>query len=184
MITIKKILVPTDLSTVSVPAIGYAGSLAKGLDAEIVLFHAIPMEAMKQHFGGGYGDSLGFPTEIQTGARHGSSVESIYEAKKQILLGFLDQKIGADLRKMVKIRPLVKLGKVVEEIIAAAKEEKCDLIVMTSQGGTLRRLFGASITERIVRHAPCPVLSMQLSAQVRTENDERLEVKLINQWAA
>jgi hypothetical protein len=85
---------------------------------------------------------------------------------------------------MVKIRPLVKLGKVVEEIIAAAKEEKCDLIVMTSQGGTLRRLFGASITERIVRHAPCPVLSMQLSAQVRTENDERLEVKLINQWAA
>ena len=184
MITIKKILVPTDLSAVSIPAIGYAGSLARGLDAEVVLFHAIPMEAMKQHFGGAYGDSLGLATETQTAARHGPSVESIYEAKKQILLGFLDQKIGADLRKMVKIRPLVKLGKVVEEIIAAAKEEKCDLIVMTSGGASLRRLFGANVTERIVRHAPCPVLSMQLSAEVRTEKDERLQVKLINQWAA
>jgi universal stress protein A len=184
MITIKKILVPTDLSTVSVPAIGYAGSLAKDHDAEIVLFHVIPPEAMKQHFAGGYAEDLGFPTEIQTSVRREPNVENIYETKKQILLGFLDQKIGGDLRKMVKIRPLVKLGKVVEEIIAAAKEEKCDLIVMTSEGGGLRRLFGGTITERVVRHAPCPVLSMQLSAEVRTEKDERLQVKLIDRWAA
>jgi nucleotide-binding universal stress UspA family protein len=184
MISIKKILVPTDLSTVSVPAIGYAGSLAKDHDAEIVLFHVIPTEAMKQHFGGGYAEGLGLPLETQSGVRRQPDVESMYETKKQILLGFLDQKIGADLRKTIKVRPLVKLGKVVDEIIAAAKEEKCDLIVMTSQGGGLRRLFGGTITERVVRHAPCPVLSMQLSAEVRTEKDERLQVKLINRWAA
>jgi nucleotide-binding universal stress UspA family protein len=184
MISIKTILVPTDLSTASVPGIGYASSLAKDHDAEVVLLHVIPTEAMKEYFTGGYAEGLGLPMENQSGVMRQPNVESIYETKKQILLGFLDQKIGTDLRKTIKVRPLVKLGKVVDEIIAAAKEEKCDLIVMTSQGGSLRRLFGGSITERIVRHAPCPVLSMQPSAEVRTEKDERLPVKLINRWAA
>jgi len=182
MITIKTILVPTDLSTASVPGIGYASCLAKEHDAEVVLLHVIPTDPMKEHFG--YAGGLGFPTETQPGVMRQPNVESIYETKKQILLGFLDQKVGGDLRKTIKVRPLVKLGKVFEEIIAAAKEQKCDLIVMTSQGRSLRTLFGGSITERIVRHAPCPVLSMQPSAEVRTEEDERLPVKLINRWAA
>ena len=43
MITIKKILVPMELSNVSVPAIGYASSLAKNLDAEVILLHVMPM---------------------------------------------------------------------------------------------------------------------------------------------
>ncbi len=116
--------------------------------------------------------------------RHETSVENIFESKKQLVLRFLEQTIQPDLRNVVKIRPLVRLGKVVEEIMAAAKEEQCDLIVMTSRGSSLRRLFGGSITERVVRNAPCPVLSMQPSAEVRTEKDERLQIKLIDQWAA
>jgi nucleotide-binding universal stress UspA family protein len=111
-------------------------------------------------------------------------VEAICERKKQVLLGFLEQKVGPGLRQTVKVRPLVRLGKVTEEIIATAKEEQCDLIVMTSREGSLRRLFGGTVTERIVRNAPCPVLSMQPSAQIRTEKDERLQVKLIDRWAA
>jgi universal stress protein A len=182
MITIKTILVPTDLSTASVPGIGYASCLAKERDAEVVLLHVIPTDTSKDHFD--YAGGLGFPMETQPGVMRQPNVESIYETKKQILLGFLDQKVGADLRKTIKVRPLVKAGKIFEEIIAAAKEQKCDLIVMTSEGGSLRRLFGGSITERIVRHAPCPVLSLQPSAEVRTEEDERLPVKLINRWAA
>lgn len=184
MIRIKKILVPIDLSSFSVPAIGYASSLAKDHDAEIILFHVMLMDSVKEHFAGGYGDGLIFPAETPASVRHQSSVENIYETKKQVLLGFLEQRIRPDLRETVKITPLVKLGKVVEEIIAAASEEQCDLIVMTSRGASLRRLFGASVTERVVRHAPCPVLSMQPLAEVRTEKDERLQVKLIHQWAA
>jgi nucleotide-binding universal stress UspA family protein len=128
--------------------------------------------------------SLGLPGDTPVSVRHQASVEHIFESKKQLVLTFLDQKIGPELRRMVKVRPLVKLGKVAEEIIATAKEEQCDLIVMTSHEGRLRRLFGGAVTERIIRHAPCPVLSMQPSARVRTEKDERLEVKLIDRWAA
>ena len=184
MIAIKKILVPMDLSSACVPAIGYASSLAKDHDAEVVLFHVLPMEAMKDHFAGGYGQGMVFPAETPVSVRHQTSVENIYESKKQLLLGFLQQKIAPDLHKTVTFRPVVRLGKVVEEIIAAARQERCDLIVMSSHGRSLRRLFGASITERIVRQAPCPVLSMQPSAEVSTEKDERLQVQLIHQWAA
>jgi universal stress protein A len=184
MITIKKILVPIDLSSVSVPAIGYASSLAKDHHAEVILCHVIHPESLKEHFAGGYGEAVVFPLETPMNVRHESSVENIFESKKQLMLRFLEQTIQPDLRNVVKIRPLVKLGKVVEEIMAAAKEEQCDLIVMTSRGSSLRRLFGGSITERVVRNAPCPVLSMQPSAEVRTEKDERLQIKLIDQWAA
>lgn len=184
MITIKKILVPIDLSTVSASAIGYASSLAKDHEAEVILFHVIHPETLKEHFAGGYGDGLTFPLESPMNVRHQTSVDNIYETKKQIVLKFLDQKVRSDLRNMVKIRPLVRLGKVVEEIIAAAKEEQCDLIVITSRGSRLRRLFGGSITDQVVRNAPCPVLSMQPSAEVRTELDERLQIGLIDQWAA
>jgi universal stress protein A len=185
MITIKKILVPVDLSSVlSVPAIGYASALAKNHDAEIILFHVILMETMKEHFAGGYGEGLVFPAETPVNVRHETSVETIYERKKQFLLSFLQQEVPADLRATAKVRPVVRLGKVVEEIIRAAKEEQCDLIVMTSRGSNLKHLFGGSITERVVRNAPCAVLSMQPSAEVRTEKDERLQVKLVHQRAA
>jgi len=184
MITIKKILVPVDLSGVSMPAIGYATSLARAHDAEVILFHVSPVEKLKDGFAGEYGDGLLFAAETSMSVRHPADLENIYETKKQLLLGFLEQKIAPELRKMVKVRAVVKAGKVSKEIIVGAREEQCDLIVMTSRGGRLRRLFGRSITERVVRHAPCPVLSMQPSAEVRTENDERLQVKLIEQWAA
>jgi nucleotide-binding universal stress UspA family protein len=184
MITIKNILVPTDLSPVSVPAIGYAISLAIERDAEVNLLHVVPMEAMKRHFTGGYGEGLALPTGTVVSVQRQPDIDNFYEQKKQHMLAFVQQRIGPELRQAVKIRPLVKLGKVVEETIAVAKEEQCDLIVMTSEGGHLRHLFGTSNTERIVRHAPCPVLSMQPAAQIRTEKDQRLQVKLIDQWAA
>ena len=184
MIAIKKILVPMELSSVSAPAIGYASSLAKDHHAEVILFHVIHPKTLKEHFAVGYGEGLHFSLESPMNVRHESNVENILEVKKQSLLEFLEQKIRPELRQMVQIRPLVRLGIVAEEIIAAAKEELCDLIVITSRGSRLRRLFGAGITDQVVRNAPCPVLSMQPFAKVRTEKDERLQITLIDQWAA
>ena len=45
MLSIKKILVPTDFSDISVPAIGYAISLAKKNAAEVTVMHAFPTNA-------------------------------------------------------------------------------------------------------------------------------------------
>ena len=184
MITIKKILVPIDLSAVSVPAIGYASFLAKGHDAEVIPLNVLSTNSLKSHFSGGYGEGLGVPGEGPAGARQQVSIENVFESKKQFVLSFIDQKLGPDLRKTVRVRPLIRIGKLAEEIIASAKEEQCDLIVLSAHETGLRRLFGGTVTERVVRQAPCPVLSMQPSARVRTDKNERVELKLIDRWAA
>ena len=70
------------------------------------------------------------------------------------------------------------------KIVAVAKEEQCDLIVMTSHGSRLRRLLHGSFTDRVILLAPCPVLSIQPWTEIRTEENKRVAVKLIEKWAA
>jgi nucleotide-binding universal stress UspA family protein len=185
MIAIKTILVPADFSDLSVPAIGYAISLAQCHHAEVIVLHVIPVEAMKQHLSAGYvpGDLVS-PGEAAGGGRGHPNLERLLETKRQLLENFLAQKLGSDLLQAAKIRPLVRFGKVVEEIVATAKEEQSDLLVVTSHGPGLRRLFLGSFTDRIMRKVPCPVLTIQPSAEVRTGDDKRIPVKLIDRWAA
>ncbi|MEX0803902.1 MAG: universal stress protein [Candidatus Binatia bacterium] len=181
MITIKKILVPTDFSDLSVPAVGYAISLAKKNAAEVTVLHVFPTKAMQEYFSERYvTDGL----VTATGVRRQPSFDSIIEKKKWILNNFLQQNVGPKVLKGVKINSLVRFGKAVKEIVAAAKEEQSDLIVMTSRGSNLARLFGGTVTDRIARRAPCPVLSIQPSAEVRTEEDRRVPIAFIDKWAA
>jgi nucleotide-binding universal stress UspA family protein len=183
MILIKKILVPIDLSDISLCAVGYASCLAKQTQAEILALHVLNVDVLKPNLAGTYSDQFGAGAQGPIAPRALDS-ENIIETKRRIVQAFLDQKLSGELRSGVKLQPLVRLGKVADEIIAGAKEQHCDLIVMMSQAGRLRRLFGGSITERVIRHAPCPVLSMNASAHVRTEKDEQLEVGSIDRWAA
>jgi len=47
------------------------------------------------------------------------------------------------------------------EIVAAAKTQGCDLIVMGTQGRSgLSHLLLGSVAEKVVRHAPCPVMAV------------------------
>ena len=178
MITLKRILTPTDFSTISVPAIGYALSLARELAAEVTILHALPVAAMKEPFLNQYapGDLAG------PAATPISPSQSNFE--KQVLRSFLEERIANELLKAVKVNAVIKVGKVAEEIVAVAKEEQCDLIVMTSHGGRLRRLLHGSFTDRVIRQAPCPVLSIQPWTEIRTEENKRTPVKLIDKWAA
>lgn len=185
MITLKRILVPTDFSTMTVPAIGYALSLAKGLGAEVTVLHTLPVEVLRQNFVNQYapGDIAG-PAAAPVGVAHQPDLEDLFERKKQVIHTFLEQRISTELLKTVKINAVVKIGKVAAEIVAVAKEEQCDLIVMTSHGGRLRRIFHGSFTDRVIRQAPCPVLSIQPWTEIRTEENKRMPVKLIDKWAA
>lgn len=185
MLNINKILVPTDLSAVSVPAIGYALSLAKDHGAEVIVLHTVAARAMKEHLSGSYvTEGLISPAAIPAAAVHARSLESLSETKRRHLHNFLGQKIASELLGAVKVTPRINFGKVVEEIVATAKEEQCDLIVMTSRGSRLRHLFHGSFTERVVHQAPCPVLSIQPAAELRTEKDKRVQARLIEKWAA
>jgi nucleotide-binding universal stress UspA family protein len=111
-------------------------------------------------------------------------LEGIFERTKQVLHTFLEQRISSDLLRAVKVNPVIRIGKVAEEIVAVAKEEQCDLIVMTSHGSRLRRLLHGSFTDRVILLAPCPALSIQPWTEIRTEENKRVPVKLIEKWAA
>ncbi|HWP57842.1 MAG TPA: universal stress protein [Candidatus Acidoferrales bacterium] len=185
MITIKRILVPTDFSAESVPALGYAISLARDLGAEVLIVHTLSPKAMKEHLSERYiPGGVVSPAEAPVPLAPEPNLEGLFESKRQLLRNFLEQKIAHELSAAVKIVPVVRMGKVVDEIVAAAKEEQCDVIVMTSAASRLRRLFRGSITERVIRKAPCPVLTILPSAEIRTEKNERVPVMMVEKWAA
>jgi nucleotide-binding universal stress UspA family protein len=185
MITLKRILAPTDFSVITVPAIGYALSLAKELGAEVTVLHALPTEVMKEQFVNQFapGDLAG-PAAAPVGLSPPPDLEGLFERKKQVIHTFLEQRISSDLLKAVKVNAVIKIGKVADEIVATAKEEQCDLIVMTSHGSRLRRLLHGSFTDRVILQARCPVLSIQPWTEIRTEENKRVAVKLIDKWAA
>ncbi len=181
MIAIKKILVPTDLSDSSAPAIGYALSLARIHGAEVGLLHALPSKALKDNFAHGYVTEGLMEPGTLTSAGGGTNSESIIERKQRIMHDFLQQKINPELLQNVKIAPLVRFGKPVKEILAAAKEEQSDLIVMDRRSGLSLR---GHITDQIARQAPCPVLSIHGSAEIRNEENERVPLNHMGKWAA
>lgn len=59
----------------------------------------------------------------------------------------------------VPVRTATRTGRAYDEIAAAARDENADLIVISTHGYTgLKHVLLGSTTERVVRHAPCPVL--------------------------
>jgi nucleotide-binding universal stress UspA family protein len=185
MLAIKKILVPTDLSNISLSAIAYAISLAKKHAAEVTVLHVLPSKAINESVAPTYiTDDLIAPAGASTDAARQSDWDSIVERNQRRVHDFLRQKIGHEILKSVRINALVRFGKTAKEVVAAAKEERSDLIVMTSHRSGLTRLLRRTFTEWILGRSPCPVLSIQPAVEVRTEQDERVPVKLMDKWAA
>ena len=181
MIAIKKILVPTDLLDSSLPAIGYALSLARNHAAEVCVLHVLPNKSIREDFSPGY--LPGGLVEAGTigGATPVAGLDSVLERKRRIVNDFVQQRIASELLKPAKVSALVRFGKPMREIVAAAKEEQADLIVMNRRTGLA---LGGHLSDRIIKQAPCPVLTMQPSAEIRTEQNERVPLNHMQKWAA
>lgn len=150
MITLKRILVPTDLSEQSLAALEYALSFSVLYDARLFLLHvadAIPPVVPVQ----------GRDHETDPFRRRGEQ-----EALRALRL-FMERRIGEDSRLM----PVVRLGVPADEIKRFAEEERVDLVVMTTHGRTgLHHIVMGSVAERVVRLSSVPVLTVKPS-QVR-----------------
>jgi len=143
MLPIQKILCPTDFSRHSQDAIEVARELAAYFDAELILVNVAPdvptlaYAPVPTNFDvGEYGRELVRSSE--------STLEEIVESTK-----------GDDL----KIRPVVLQGNPSDQITREAQKDMVELIVISTHGRTgIDRLVFGSVTERVVRFAPCPVL--------------------------
>jgi nucleotide-binding universal stress UspA family protein len=80
------------------------------------------------------------------------------ETAEKTLADIAQQKKFAD----IKVRTKVINGKPAYEIVNLADEEKADIIVIATHGesGWQKFLFG-SVTEKVIRMASCPVLTIQ-----------------------
>ena len=145
----KKILVPTDGSTLSKKAVSHAINLAELHQAELVVLKVIPKYPVS-YFEGGM--SLPAP-EI-------SDIEKQWAAHAK---GIVDSAIKLANKQGVVAKGLTAKSDLVSEaIIKAAKNSKCDLIVMASHGRRgVKRLLLGSETQHVLTHSQTPVLVLR-----------------------
>lgn len=138
---LKTILAPTDFSPESRKAIRYAASLAEALGGKIVLLHVIePMP---------YGGTLDEIPLLLSGEEMNKT------ARKHLKTLCEEESIPAELVKRMHVRN----GPAFPEILDEAKATGADMIVIATHGyNALTRVIFGSTTERVVRHAKCPVL--------------------------
>ena len=144
-IVMKRILCPVDFSQSSDHALQYAVDLARMFGAQLTLMHVVEMPFLPSYAMAGVPD-LSLPLEqIEEGARKG-----------------LERLVEQCRRKYDKVDTELRTGTAFMEIIAFAREIKADLIVVGTHGRTgLSHLIIGSVAERVVRKAPCPVLSIR-----------------------
>jgi len=150
-----KILVPTDLSEGAEEALDYACELARGFGAEVFLLNVIGIPA------------LGVP-ELGV-ALTSTVIDSIIRDNTAAL-----EKLAASKRPRARIgEVMLRTGDARDVINQTAKEIQADLIVMSTHGrrGVSRALLG-SVTEMVVRTAPCPVLTVRAHTTVHPGRDE------------
>jgi nucleotide-binding universal stress UspA family protein len=143
VLSLKTILVPTDLSECSHKAIHYGQRLAQQFGASVTLLHVVepvhtyPVDGLST-----------FPTEVGDLAPLPQATEDL-------------KKFAASLpqEEAVPMQLRTRQGSAHGQIVKAAKEEDVDLIVISTHGRTgLDRVLIGSTAELVVRHAPCPVL--------------------------
>jgi nucleotide-binding universal stress UspA family protein len=141
MLTIRRILHPTDFSPSSDAALRLAAVLAKDHDAQVVLLHVIEPPPV--------GSSGAVPAPPPGLPPSRAEVEQRLSALAATLPG---------LRTECRVAE----GPAADAILEAAQETGCDVIVMGTHGRTgLARLLVGSVAEKVVRRAPCPVLTVK-----------------------
>lgn len=146
MIKLKKILYPTDFSESSLEAMKYAVTFARDYKARLILMHVVNEQI--------FSEGLNLP---RLAAPEALEQELVAEATRQ-----MRTLIPADVRAGVDVEHVILRGMPFLEIIRYAKANEVDLIVIGTHGrsGMEHIIFG-STAEKVVRKAPCPVLSVK-----------------------
>jgi len=145
----KRILVTTDGSTLSKKAVRHAIDLAAATGARLVALNVVPRYPMSYFEGG-----MSIPTEDV------SRIEKKW-AEDALAIVHAVQK-AAQAAGVTASAVTAQSDLVAESIMAAAKKQKCDLIVMASHGRKgIKRLLLGSETQHVLTHSTIPVLVLR-----------------------
>jgi universal stress protein A len=145
MISLKKVLFPTDLSDAAAEAQLYACALAEQFGAELHI-----LSVMQDV-------SLMSPDPNMPWVIPASSLEEVRQSLEAALVKIPDPKwsVGKSIQRVIRI------GAPYVEIIKYAQEQDVDVIVVGTHGRSgLTHLLLGSTAEKVVRKAPCPVLTV------------------------
>jgi len=142
---INKILVPIDFSDYSKNALKYAADFALNFKAKIYLIYVIEPVIYPADFSIG---QVTIPTpDVDMNSRAQSELDSLAKS-------FIESSID--------VETIIKSGKPFMEIIDTAAEKDIDLIIIATHGHTgVEHLLFGSTAEKVVRKAPCPVLTLR-----------------------
>jgi len=139
------ILAPVDFSEYSAKALDYVRAFAGQFKTQVVLVHVVEPTVIPDNFG------IVPPSYEEIGSALVKSAEE--------RLNRLSGELSLD-RKSIQTQ--VRTGRAPWEIVRVAEEVGADLIIITTHGYTgLKHVLMGSTAELIVRHAPCPVLTVR-----------------------
>ncbi|HWP56808.1 MAG TPA: universal stress protein [Candidatus Acidoferrales bacterium] len=157
----KKILAPVDLSSLSKTGLSYALEIAKAAPGgEVLAYNVIPP-----------GETPYPQAAHKWFATHGDlpQLKKVIEERKALLAKFIAENF-AGLLPHVSVREEVEIGIPHRKIVEKALQEKVDMVVICTHGRTgLRHMLIGSVSEQIVRRAPCPVLTVPPPRETRRE---------------
>ena len=142
---ISKVLVPIDFSDYSKSALKYAVNFVKYFKANLILVYVV--------------EPVIYPPDFSMGQ---IAIPSVDLEMDKRAIEELNKLAEQEIPTEIKVKSIVKTGKPFIEIIETAAEEDIDLIIIATHGhtGVEHILFG-STAEKVVRKAPCPVLTLR-----------------------
>jgi nucleotide-binding universal stress UspA family protein len=141
---IKNIMVPIDFSDYSKSALKYAAQFAKQFNSKILLIYVV--------------EPMIYPADFSMGqvAIPSSDIDLTSRAEEEL------KKLAAEIDNGIQVDTVIKTGKPFVEINETASEKDIDLIIIATHGHTgVEHLLFGSTAEKVVRKAPCPVLTLR-----------------------
>jgi nucleotide-binding universal stress UspA family protein len=165
MLTIEKILYPTDFSRCAAHALPHTLRLVERYGAKLHLLHALVLHE----------------ADPGNAAHRLPDMEELYQALEQQAEAQLRAEVAAEGKEHIEIRRAqVRSISAASAILDYTAENDIDLIVMGTHGRRgLRRLLLGSVAEEVVRLAPCPVLTVperELREGLSADHVERIVV--------
>ena len=147
MIVLQKILVATDFSEPSEAALAYGRELARNFGAQLILVNVADNVLTRVYGADGF---VMMDPDLQ---------EQVEAGARRQLNALLDQEDRTDLRAEAVV---LTSNAPSSALVTYAREMGIDLIVMGTHGrGAVAHLLMGSVAERVVRTAPCPVLTVR-----------------------
>ncbi len=142
---ITKILVPIDFSDYSKNALKYAAEFAKHFKAKMFLIYVV--------------EPIIYPADFSMGqvAIPSTDMDITKRAEEE-----LQNLVKTSIDPAIQVETIIKTGKPFVEINETAKENDVDIIIIATHGHTgVEHLLFGSTAEKVVRKAPCPVLTLR-----------------------